>query len=549
MRNLARLCAVALLTGPTIAAPADEWTHVASAHIASGRDLWDSPIGRPIHERIDGEPEIAALRAGFGFVAGVPLERAADAILGGAIDVEVHTVRSAATRLAPDGGRPRPHVLVRAHTAEADDTRRLFDAGLAFVREQAWVREETYRDVDYARVGGDAVAAVVGDVLLVASHDDLLADAIDRLLDETETPTPPDEGVVVTLDPTALPRRDGAPQIDEQPLADLLLAGLVDVTAGARAVAAHLTWTDGALQLDTRVDGDTPLAGSPYAPPTEEALRVPVSAETLAVFSARRDVAEWWRRRETLLSPSVQKQLAKFDSDMTTLFAGQDFAEDVLARLDDAWALVVDRQRFADAEHVPDVELPGICLVARVRDGEEEALTGTMRVAFQSVVAFVNADRAERGRAPFLLDVERVDGHRVHAATLQPALGRTGTSDGAIEFNAAPSMALVDDWLLLGSSAEQVARLVSAIVDDELTSVAANTAFELDVTRGLDLAIENRAALVAQTVLDEGLDATAAARQVDELFDLVGLFERVEIDVVPSPHGFEVAMTVETAER
>ncbi len=546
MRALGLTIAAALALAPASHAAPDEWTHLASAQIASGRELWDSPLGRPIRAALEAEEDVRKLRAGFQLATRVPLERALDALLGGPLDIEVHVAQQSRSRLQ-DGERSDPHVILRARTERGEDTRKLLDSTLAMVQQHERVRRATFRGVDYARIGDDVLCCVVGDTLLLSSHDDLLAAAIDALLDgDAGPPQRHAPGVHFRAQ-----RPDGALATDgssaREPLANLLFAGLIDIASGAQSLDAHLTWTDEELVLDALIDTDAEPAVSPYAPLATTATSIPTTSHTLGIFFARRDLAEWWRRRETLMSMDVQKQLAKFDADMTTLFSGQDLAEDVFARLGDAWALVVGRQDFALADRAPDVRLPGFCLVARIREGEEAALKATMRVAFQSVLGFVNADRGEKGLAPFLVDADVHDGVPVYAARLLPDLGRTGVAPGSLEFNFTPSLALVDDWLLLGSSAEQVKRLVSSIGSDDVEALSSNTTLDVDVSRSLALAHENRSALVAQTVLEKGLDVVAAAQEIDMLFDLAGLLDRLRVDVTPGSEGLALRLTLDAA--
>ena len=127
------------------------------------------------------------------------------------------------------------------------------------------------------------------------------------------------------------------------PLANLLVGGL---TLGAGRVEGRLLSGAGELALQARLPAPPADAPAAWFPPGPDALAVPVTPETLAVVHVRRDLADWWRQRETLMSDESQPGLAKADETIGLLFAGLSPAEDVFGAVDPELALVVDRQRF-----------------------------------------------------------------------------------------------------------------------------------------------------------------------------------------------------------
>jgi hypothetical protein len=160
-------------------------------------------------------------------------------------------------------------------------------------------------------------------------------------------------------------------------------------------------------------------------------------------------------------------------------------------------------------------------------------------VAFQSLMGFLNADRAQKRQSPFLIDSVDCEGVTVRAARL---LQREGEEPGT-DANASPAVAVVDDWLLVGTSLEQVRRLVGALHGGALRQVGGGPfSLQVDGAGLLALARDDRDVLVAQHILEEGLSAEAAGRKVDDLLALLGDVQSLDLSVTRATDGLSVLL-------
>ncbi len=530
---------------------------LASLRVPSGRALFDSgPVQRAL-DRLRQAGALAELeqgRAALRAATGSDPAEWLETLLGGEIQAAVYEGR--ASRLAPEGAAGRRLLLAAARLRDADAGQRALDAALAVLDGDAAndVRRNRYRDVPFARINRELVVACHGDVLLLGNDDDLLALALDRLLDGAAPAeaAPAGEGLLAfRFDPEVLRPKDWKPAAGEarralgrriaNPLGNLLFGGLL---AGDGPVSGWLDAESDGLELHLALPpapADAPVA---WFPPGAPGFAVPVSSETVAVLAVRRDLADWWRQRETLMSEESQPQLAKTDETLSLLFMGGSPAEDVFAALEEELALVVDRQTFAGVA-VPDVKLPAACLVARLKD--PESFGPSMAVAFQTLMGFINTERAQERRQPFLLDAVEHAGATVRAARLLP--GRDGQRPGT-EANASPAVAVRGDWLLVGTSLEQVLRLLTALEQGALRPVdGAHLALQLDGARALRLAHDNRDVLLAQSILEDGLAAVDASRHIDDLLALLGEVAHLDLSVTPRADSLELALRVVLAGR
>jgi len=571
---------------------------LARVHAPAGLDLWECPAVREAREAAEELGLMAELEQVRGAILLATGRDPADTLrllLGGELAAGVYEVTSDTepSDARPAGARRPRAVLVLSRTADAEGCRLALGALLALARGEHDVKSLRYRDREYARIDRKLLLAAVDGVLVAASDDELLRSALDRLLDGTApqaavtpaTATVPSPAPATanwpspsTSTSTAPPdadavAADGAPgetalatfsfdlerlQSSElravqqpgrrllgkrvaNPLANLLFGGLT--LGGGRIDGALLSRAD-ALVLRAHLPAPPADAPAAWFPPGAEGFAVPTSGQTLAVLCARRDLADWWRQRETLMSEDSQPGLAQADQNIGVLFAGASPEEDVFGRVAPELALVIDRQPFGDGAAAPEVRLPAFCLVGRVRGQSDFA--GTLGVAFQSFVSFLNTDRAQDGRPPFLIDVQVHEGAVVRLARLLPPAGESEATLG-MEANWSPAVAVAGDWLLVGSSAEQVRQLISAVHAGRTQPVGGSLGLDVNVPAALALAGEDRAALVANRMLEQGADAPSAGRDVDNLLRLAARLARVRADLRRDAHGLLFEFTLSLA--
>lgn len=455
-------------------------------------------------------------------------------------------------RLAGKGTR-RQVLLVTApsdrpqtETALEDLVTRFGEGGQATTRGR-------YRGVPYQRLGRDLVTCWLGDALLVATSDDLVADAVDRALDParssnaTQAPTRVELALaleaVQSEDLRGLrPSRKRVTR-DALPVWDLLVGPLASALDGEGWCKGSVQHGSGAVELLLELP---PLSAEHeqllHTGSAANALSVPVTSQTLGIVAARRDLADAWRRREELAAEQLQPRLAKLDGEAGMLFSGRDLAEDVLARFEPEFALVLDGEALEPGAPAPALRLPGACLVLRLRP-DAMAFAPLLSVAFQGALGRVNANRAEEGLAPFLITASEHRGVLLQSARLLPGEGSGDGSDDnpySVEFNLTPSLAVVQDRVLLGTSLTQTRRLVDALLDGSLVSHPSDLVLDLDGAALARTLGEARLPLAGRLVLAEGLDAGMALARVDRQLAELTALGRISADARRGAEGVQV---------
>jgi hypothetical protein len=523
--------------------------------VAEGQAIWDSRIGTTLRSLLEQQGhlvELEKVRAGVTLATGADPAELLRIALAGELELGLYPARGGGS------GRAR-RLLLAAKASDADALTRGLQAVLAAVAadEANQVEWETWRGDAYAWVNRRVAAAARHDTLLVATDVRLLKGALDRFDEPVTPPTqrPPGTLLEFELD-TAVMRPSDKRLLPTNPLelsrrlvnplANLLFGGLALSEGMLRGSLREL---DGALTLRVGLPTLPEQAPAAYLPPEEPAeISVPVSDHTIGVLFVRRDLSDWWRQREALMPEKSQAGLAKLDQTLSVLFGGLSPAEDVFGGVGADLAMVFDRLDLSDAAALPEVRLPGACLVGRIDD--PTSFTPSIQVAFQTLLGVINADRARDQRAPFLLETLDHRGVRVTMARLLPGAGSGGDGEpAAIDFNLSPAVAVVGDRLLLGTAGEQVLRLVDSLVDRRQSAYRANSQLSVDGHGVAQLLDENHRTLVAKAILEDGLTPEQAEERVETLVDLAGLIETFAATLERSAQGLELVVELALREQ
>ena len=123
----------------------------------------------------------------------------------------------------------------------------------------------------------------------------------------------------------------------------------------------------------------------------------------IANLISYRDVGAWWLSKEDLYEENVIAQLSQADSQISTLFAGLDFGQEVLGAIKPGVQIVVTEQKLPDG-YAPDVQLPAFAMVAKLKDPEVQR---RFKVAFQSVIGFANINLGQQGQPQLEMETVR----------------------------------------------------------------------------------------------------------------------------------------------
>ena len=412
--------------------------------------------------------------------------------------------------------------------------------------EPAPFKTREYRQWNVAEFDG-AFLARVEDWLIVTNNGDLGKKLIDNLLDGTKKNLSTnrdfaeaasysrEQDVWAYVDLNILRAAGVAPELfrgkAEDAGAELLLGGVLDILEDAPYATGGLSFDGKRLSSFVSVPVDTSKldeAREYYFGPQGKGL-APASLKpqgTLANLIVYRDIGGWWLSKEDLFEENVIAELSQTDSELSTLFAGLDFGQEVLGALKPGVQFVVARQNH-DASNAPEIKLPSFALVGRLKEPEE--IQRRFKVAFQSVIGFVNINLAQQGKPQLELETERMADMTVTSATY---LMDDQMEKGLIDYNFSPSIAFANGYMIVSSTrelAEELAELASHADPDATDSK--HLAISVDGKMLSEVLQENRDPLVIQNMLEEGSDRETAEKEIDMALSLLQFVKQAQVDL------------------
>lgn len=325
----------------------------------------------------------------------------------------------------------------------------------------------------------------------------------------------------------------------ENPAAELIVGGLLENLKDSDWAAGMLQIEATGVSLGLETDHDqsriSEARGYFFGPTGKGAAPEWVGSEgMLANISAWRDLAGWWLAKEDLFDEGVVAQLVQADSQISTLFSGLDFGGEVLGSLEPGLQILVSRQVWSENRN-PGLKLPGFALTGRLRDPAQ--MGRRFKVAFQSVMGFVNLGIAEQGQPQFDVDTSTTASGCICSSRVFP---EPDAPRDLVVYNFSPTLIVDGDRLILSSTAELAESLqkqmqaggndepeapMDSDAADAGAAVATNTRMELDLTALSEVLAENREGLVAQNMLQNGHDREKAEAEVDGLLSLSRLLK------------------------
>ena len=194
------------------------------------------------------------------------------------------------------------------------------------------------------------------------------------------------------------------------------------------------------LRLRATVDGKTtarngiaafawPQAAGDGALPN---LRVP---RRIAAGSLYRDLHAFYAAKDNLF-PERTSGLIFFENMMGIFFTGRDLTEEVLSETRPEVRFVVAEQQYDPAIGTPQVQLPALAVVFRLRHPEQAA--EMTEEAWQKAIGLVNFTRGQKAEPGLILDRESYAGIRFTVGHFS-AVGQKGKTDLPTRFNTQPS--------------------------------------------------------------------------------------------------------------
>ena len=263
---------------------------------------------------------------------------------------------------------------------------------------------------------------------------------------------------------------------------------------------------------------------------------------TILSLSTYRDFASMWRNAPDLFNEKINADLAQAESNLMTIFAGQNFRDDILGKLEPQMQLVVARQTWPQEGVTPAMKLPAVAVVMQMKNHQET--TRIFKVTFQSVVGFLNVAGAQNRLAPLDLNMERTKESLMVAAEYLPPKDEKARSEAPPNFNASPTIVFVGDKVILSSAKPLALELADGLGKQPAATTGINTAIEADNQILQAILADNREPLIAQNMLEEGRDRAAAERNIDLVLAILKHFDKSSLKLRTDGGKLELALDV-----
>ena len=181
--------------------------------------------------------------------------------------------------------------------------------------------------------------------------------------------------------------------------ASFLFHGILEVAAGSPYLGLTLDADKTGLKLTSSVAGDVAKAREKHAwflsDPAKAGTRdFPAVPGLMGGFSMHRNLAEWYKKREELLTEDQQAGFDEFEAGLGNLLPGHNVEDDVMPAFGSTFTLIAARQTFDHLPGEPGIKLPGFALIFDLEKAENGRL---FQLVFQTIVTIFNLTAAEEG--------------------------------------------------------------------------------------------------------------------------------------------------------
>jgi len=336
----------------------------------------------------------------------------------------------------------------------------------------------------------------------------------------------------------------------DNPLAEIIFGGVLSTLRQTPYVTVSLDVSDRHVRLSARAPHDRGWAGQSreyYFGPQGKGVAPSrlLDGDAIVSLSAYRDISAMWLNAGDLLDEQANEELAKADSNLTTLFSGKDFGEDILGAFRPEIQVIVARQEYAEGQPAPAIKLPAFGLVADMKDPAK--MQPELRRTFQNLIGFFNVVGAMNGQPQLELDMEQTDAAQFVTATHLPDPDANDPIRLKINYNFSPSIAFAGSRFVVATTKELAHTLAAASAThgppgDAERVVNSDAVLHFDALR--EILADNREQLVAQNMLTEGHSREEAETAIGVLLELVGWFDQLALSLDTTPSELRGSLEV-----
>ncbi len=560
---------------------------VLYADTTSSADLLSVVLDHPLREKLESLPQYQQWRKGEDYRKLSMVVKLMEAQLKTPWRPALEELGAGGIHFALDGASQSPVVLVKSDDEVLLEKAKNAIVNLALMGAAGNRKTKPFKSVDYRGVEAyrsqKAHFAIVDKWLILTNSDEVGKNIIDRMLDGSEDSLADDKQFQTALanrptnarawayvDLNTIRTAGVAERLlggkSQNPGAELILGGVLETLHQTPFATANLTAAEDSVALAVNVPHDAnwipekrefffgPEHGSPAPPP----IALP---ETVLEARAYRGVSGMWLHGPDLFNDEVNAQLAKANSNLSTLFGGKPFAEEILGALDGELRLVVVREEHNDGMIADSaVKLPGIAAIARLKD--PASTQRSLRIAFQTAVGFANLIGAQQGRPPLELETQRSDGRVLLSAAYSPEdlVGdeqmEMAASGAGVLLQLSPTVGFAEDSIVLASTRSLAIQVLNQVAagpqESKIASTISgvtNSALQIHAEPLRQTLAENRERLITNNMLEKGHDRAAAVGEIDGLLTILEFFERGDANLTVDDDQLELSVRLTAAKE
>lgn len=533
-------------------------------------ELVNSALNHPLHERAKQDKTIAQLYASpqmFQVQAGLKMAEfgigmkwrdALNAVAGKGITIAVDAETNGVIAVMNSGDQKRLATLVRRVVKFVNNERKK--------NNQDPIEQSEFDGVDVYKYDGAAIA-VLPDRILATNKGELGKQVLKAIRSKPEASLATTEAFKQSqfqlrsasakafINLQELRKRGAMEKLLEgpksQPFAEFVLGGVLESLQHADFVSASATLADDSVQIAATMPHQAGKISEPrqfYFGPKGEgrAPRTVAMDSSIGSISAYRDLAKMWLYSGDLFNQQVNDGFAEAEAALSTLFAGKDFVEEILAEIKPEWQIVVARQDLGDVLPRPAIKLPAFALVGELKDAE--TMNIELRRTFQSMIGFFNVVGAMEGNPQLDQDMDIVGGVKYLTSSFVPTPEDKESTEATIHYNFTPSLALGKDRFVLASSLQLAKKIMrSEPVEAEARGSANNTSLRVMAGTLRQILDDNREQLIANNMLEEGNDREAAEQQIGLILTIMTWFDSFDASLQPSADQLKLKLQLNLA--
>lgn len=338
----------------------------------------------------------------------------------------------------------------------------------------------------------------------------------------------------------------------DDPAGEVLVGGILEVLSRAPSLLAEVRAARTELELRVSAPFERNQVGENrehYFGPqgTGGAAPVPEVPNLLLSMTTYRDLSAMWLRAGELFPERVVDKMAEAESNLTTLFSGRDFGEEVLGSVEPQIQLLVARQQYgAGGRPVPAIQLPAFALVFRLKNPETS--WADLRRIFQSLIGFLNVAGAQNGNPQLDILRETVENGEIVSATFVRPTDANPRDPVTVHYNFSPTVASSGRRFILSSTRTLALDILNApepSAGDDQSAV--NTQWRMNVSELKGILDANREHLIAQNMLEKGHGRSQAEQEVDTLVALLGLVRSADLTLAAGKERLSFKVRLDAA--